>query len=291
MLKDDVIGSCRRFLASSGPILAGGVGSRSMPVSHSRDVPRLLGCISGHLRVRLMRPGGQGCEAVAEAVLPASGCAVLPPRAGFDHRHTRRAVFFNLSLRPEGVLVLRRSVAAGTWRPSGMALIPQAECPQVLAEAIALAGAVALERPACTEALRGSARSAVALLQAAVADGLARMDAGAASPDLRWLQLLDHIDEHLGAELDRSSVGAAIGVHPNHVSRLCTRHGLRFVDLVHRRRIQAACRSMVEDERPIAAIAIACGFGSPQHFSRIFRQLHGCTPGAWRSAHRLASRS
>lgn len=45
------------------------------------------------------------------------------------------------------------------------------------------------------------------------------------------------------------------------------------------RRLMADCRASLTD------IALACGFGGSAHFSRAFRQAHGCSPRLWRRLH------
>ncbi|MGQ4827916.1 helix-turn-helix domain-containing protein [Enterococcus faecalis] len=33
---------------------------------------------------------------------------------------------------------------------------------------------------------------------------------------------------------------------------------------------------------PLSDIALMCGFGDQSHFTRVFRQIAGTSPGAWR---------
>ncbi len=53
---------------------------------------------------------------------------------------------------------------------------------------------------------------------------------------------------------------------------------------ITRRRLEAAARELAVTSAPIAAIAAACGFEDPFHFSRAFRRLHRQSPSAFRSA-------
>jgi AraC-like DNA-binding protein len=48
-------------------------------------------------------------------------------------------------------------------------------------------------------------------------------------------------------------------------------------------RIARAAERLRSDPRPVAAVAADCGFDNPFYFSRLFRQVQGCTPTQWRS--------
>jgi AhpD family alkylhydroperoxidase len=48
------------------------------------------------------------------------------------------------------------------------------------------------------------------------------------------------------------------------------------------RRVEHAKRLLVTSALPIAEIASACGFADQSHFTRIFSQIVGSGPGAWR---------
>lgn len=54
------------------------------------------------------------------------------------------------------------------------------------------------------------------------------------------------------------------------------------VQYVTRRRIENAQRMLAETRLPIAAIATACGFGGASQFARVFRNVVGTTPLAYR---------
>ena len=48
-------------------------------------------------------------------------------------------------------------------------------------------------------------------------------------------------------------------------------------------RIGVAAERLRSDPRPVAEVARDCGFDNPYYFSRLFRQVQGCTPTAWRN--------
>ncbi|NLS04093.1 helix-turn-helix transcriptional regulator [Rhizobium sp. P32RR-XVIII] len=45
--------------------------------------------------------------------------------------------------------------------------------------------------------------------------------------------------------------------------------------------------SMLMGNQPIAEIAAACDFADQAHFSRVFKQIYGITPGSWRHQQKL----
>jgi AraC-like DNA-binding protein len=47
-------------------------------------------------------------------------------------------------------------------------------------------------------------------------------------------------------------------------------------------RVECAKHLLAESNQPLADIALACGFTDQSHLARVFSQLAGATPGAWR---------
>ena len=58
--------------------------------------------------------------------------------------------------------------------------------------------------------------------------------------------------------------------------------GETFHRALNRRRIRAACDLLVSTDLPIAAIGAEVGLPEPKTFSRVFREIEGVTPGAYR---------
>lgn len=189
----------------------------------------------------------------------------------------------NLALRDGWLDCRARRRTPDGWRDERIGLCAPADRPVGIDRAILLASELARSASADAQSIHHAARCTLALLAAALEAGMPLQGYRGGRGDLRWRQLRDCIHEHLHLDLGRERVADLIGIHPNHVSRICTQHGERFVDVVNRARVQAACRMMAEGSQPIADIAERCGFASPQYFSRVFRRMHGCSPGAWRS--------
>ncbi len=47
-------------------------------------------------------------------------------------------------------------------------------------------------------------------------------------------------------------------------------------------RIRRACEMLQQPQMPLAEVAIACGFADQSHFTRVFANIVGATPGTWR---------
>jgi len=48
------------------------------------------------------------------------------------------------------------------------------------------------------------------------------------------------------------------------------------------RRVAAAQALLRDTDRPLAEVALACGFGDQSHLSRVFNRFVGTSPGQWR---------
>ena len=64
--------------------------------------------------------------------------------------------------------------------------------------------------------------------------------------------------------------------------------GCGLADYIRRQRIMHAQRLLCQTDLPVASVAYAVGFSDYNYFSRVFRQLTGCSAGAYRKqAHDL----
>ncbi len=102
----------------------------------------------------------------------------------------------------------------------------------------------------------------------------------------RWMILLE---EMLRAEFRRgwtvAELAERMGVHPVNLSRTWRRfRGCSLGESLNRLRIEEACRRIAAGSISLADVALEVGFGDQTHFSRVFKQVTGTTPGAFRSA-------
>ncbi len=96
-----------------------------------------------------------------------------------------------------------------------------------------------------------------------------------------WQDAMEFIAEHLLEDLSRESVARAVGLHPNYVSSLFTRHGGEsFQRTVETQRIERAKALLRADpDLPVAEVGRRCGYADAGHFIRVFKRRSGRTPG------------
>jgi AraC-like DNA-binding protein len=80
-------------------------------------------------------------------------------------------------------------------------------------------------------------------------------------------------------------VAQRLGVSTRTLHRCLAQAGHSFVQCLHRLRIQQACH-MLDQPRlrhlMVGEVGRRCGFADASHFIRVFRQITGHTPEAWR---------
>lgn len=99
-----------------------------------------------------------------------------------------------------------------------------------------------------------------------------------------------YVASHLDGDLSATTVARHLGVSREHLSRAFHQHfGITYQGYVVNRRI-AAARHLLTDTNASSSlleIALATGFGSHAHFSRVFRKHEGITPTQFRALHNL----
>ncbi|HAZ48490.1 MAG TPA: DNA-binding response regulator [Cyanobacteria bacterium UBA11369] len=82
-------------------------------------------------------------------------------------------------------------------------------------------------------------------------------------------------------------VAQAVGYSPAYLTNLIRRQtGQTVQRWIIQRRMAAARYLLLETDQVVGQIAAKVGYQHQVHFFRQFRQVHGTTPQAWRSAHR-----
>lgn len=98
-----------------------------------------------------------------------------------------------------------------------------------------------------------------------------------------WQRAVSLMHEELGMELSREHVAERIGVHPNHLSRLCKRFtGSSLSHYLTNVRITRACGFLHDVNVSIAQVAASSGYHDETHFRKRFKQVIGVTPSQWR---------
>jgi AraC-like DNA-binding protein len=96
------------------------------------------------------------------------------------------------------------------------------------------------------------------------------------------------VNDHLrDPGLSASQVTAALGFSSRYINRLFEGEGLSLMRYVLRRRIERCAMDLLSPSqaaRRISDIAFSWGFNDLSHFSRAFRDCHGCSPSEWRDS-------
>lgn len=102
--------------------------------------------------------------------------------------------------------------------------------------------------------------------------------------DLRSLQRArEYVHAHFTENLGLVQVAHAAGVHPVYLGQIFRQEfGETVGEYLNRIRVRAAAGMLANSDLSLAAIAVDLGFYDQSHFTRIFRQLTGATPGMFR---------
>jgi AraC family transcriptional regulator len=102
-------------------------------------------------------------------------------------------------------------------------------------------------------------------------------------PPARLRRVLDYMQAHLGEELSLCQLAAVVQLSPHHfAARFKQSTGLAPYQYLLRQRIATAQQWLAETRLSLAEIAYRLGFSSQAHFTTMFRQHVGTTPGAYR---------
>lgn len=104
-----------------------------------------------------------------------------------------------------------------------------------------------------------------------------------ASGDGRIHETLAYIEQSLAEPLGNEQLARRIGLSAGTFARLFRRQlGMSPHQYILKRRIDLAARHLLSTDYPIDVIARTCGFCDRYYFTRMFTQLRGIAPGAFR---------
>jgi transcriptional regulator GlxA family with amidase domain len=147
---------------------------------------------------------------------------------------------------------------------------------------------------ALTETLRDERTSAAARLQRAQAmlHGLEVKSPQSVENEVRrglapWQvrKVLAHIEANLGTQMRNKDLAAVARLSEYHFN-VAFRNSVGEAPhgYVVRRRVERAQGLMLSTEKPLSEIALECGLADQAHLTRVFRNIVGETPAAWRRA-------
>jgi AraC family transcriptional regulator len=101
----------------------------------------------------------------------------------------------------------------------------------------------------------------------------------------RWLSgVCALLHDRFAETLALVDIAASAGVSADHLGRVFRKHvGCSIGSYVRRVRIEYACEQLISADISLAEIASAAGFTDQSHFTRVFRELTGLTPAAFRA--------
>ncbi len=97
------------------------------------------------------------------------------------------------------------------------------------------------------------------------------------------LQVANYVQHHLSEPITTDQIAEHLFLSRQHLSRRFTREaGIPLAAFVRKEKAEEAKRLLRYTDKPVAAIAAYLGFSSQGHFSRVFKELTGMTPGEYR---------
>jgi AraC family transcriptional regulator len=215
--------------------------------------------------------GGDGREEIGDRTRLITGQDLLltPSWAPHGYRFAAPGRWFNIQLTDRWLAQLA----------DGAPPIPAS--PQIVHSHAAAAWAARVR----SEVRQRDAVSSIAIdgaLTLMIAD-LARSRVDAASTRPRWLRAVEGaLEESIASPPTLDQLAAIAGVHPTHLLRTFRRyHGATISNHVRRRRIERARAAIARGDANLSMIALDAGFSDQSHFTRVFRQTFGETPGQY----------
>jgi AraC-like DNA-binding protein len=136
------------------------------------------------------------------------------------------------------------------------------------------------------EAARASISRASSLLSVEINRDLKRGSSRHGRPALLGWQIQrvsEYVDAHLSRRILVSDLSAIVQRSEAHFARAFKKtFGLSPHAYVLQRRLEQASQLMLVSDDSLSDIALACGMTDQAHLCKIFRQMTGQTPAAWR---------
>ena len=106
-------------------------------------------------------------------------------------------------------------------------------------------------------------------------------------PSLHYLDTLqpvvDYIDNHIANDLRIETLAHSFGWSPGYLSRLFAKElGISAGQYIREARITVAAELLLQPDLSLEQIASRCGFAHRHHFTRVFSQVMGMPPAAYR---------
>ena len=100
------------------------------------------------------------------------------------------------------------------------------------------------------------------------------------------LQLVTFLNNNFYRQITAAEMADILGCSPATLRRKFKEHfQLSPMKYLHHLRLQNSAEMLKNSTLPVKAVGFRCGFGTPLHFTRSFREFFNCTPTEYRSGH------
>lgn len=100
-------------------------------------------------------------------------------------------------------------------------------------------------------------------------------------------QIRQYIRQNYASHLSLSSLAAFVYTNPSYLSRIFKAEtGTALSSYINEVRIAHARQMLIDTDELMIDIAVACGYNYIPHFNKVFRELTGMTPTAYRKAYK-----
>lgn len=100
-----------------------------------------------------------------------------------------------------------------------------------------------------------------------------------------YRRVADYMDEHYAQDLTLDRLADVAGMTRSHVCKMFARHaGMTPIAYLRNRRLEKAAELLRQSELPVKEIADRCGYASVGYFGKVFLQVTGMQPTAFRDA-------
>ena len=97
------------------------------------------------------------------------------------------------------------------------------------------------------------------------------------------------MEKHCGERISRDEAAQAAHLSPSHFSHMVRKEtGSTFTEWLNRLRVDRAAEMLARTDKPLAVVAIECGFEDQSYFTKVFRRYRNCPPGLFRRRTGLA---
>lgn len=99
-------------------------------------------------------------------------------------------------------------------------------------------------------------------------------------------RIKEYIELNIHQELTRENIAAAVYLNPDYTARLFKRKTSQSLnDYIQNKRINLARQLLAGTDMPVGDLAVALGYSSFSHFTKLFKSIEGVTPSDYRKQH------